>query len=449
MTGLTGKLPKSAKGSRLLLTLTLCTILTLTGCGNNVKEQANAPSPSAVSTTSPETTITPASPSPQPPETTKAPENTTPPTTSVKDPIDTKIAHMTLDEKIGQMLLVGIEGTRLDESAKRMISEDKVGGIILYANNISDLQGMVKLNNHLKETNVHNPAPLFISVDQEGGKVSRMPKEFVSIPSNRTVGNTNKANLAQTMGELLGRELTTTGFNVDFAPVMDINSNPQNPVIGDRSFGSSADRVTKMGLAEIKGLRNSGVIPVVKHFPGHGDTSVDSHMELPVVNKTSQQLAKLEWIPFKAAIKDEVEAVMVAHILFPKIDPKRPASLSKVIIGDQLRGEMGYTGVVITDDLTMGAIVKHYSLETAAIDTIKAGSDVLLIAHGYDNEKKVFNKIKQSVKNGTISEERIDESVRRILTLKSKYHLSDKQNTPIPNLTSLNQNIRNWLQQLK
>jgi len=449
MTGLTGKLPKSAKGSRLLLTLTLCTILTLTGCGNNGKEQANAPSPSAVSTTSPETTITPASPSPQPPETTKAPENTTPPTTSVKDPIDTKIAHMTLDEKIGQMLLVGIEGTRLDESAKRMISEDKVGGIILYANNISDLQGMVKLNNHLKETNVHNPAPLFISVDQEGGKVSRMPKEFVSIPSNRTVGNTNKANLAQTMGELLGRELTTTGFNVDFAPVMDINSNPQNPVIGDRSFGSSADRVTKMGLAEIKGLRNSGVIPVVKHFPGHGDTSVDSHMELPVVNKTSQQLAKLEWIPFKAAIKDEVEAVMVAHILFPKIDPKRPASLSKVIIGDQLRGEMGYTGVVITDDLTMGAIVKHYSLETAAIDTIKAGSDVLLIAHGYDNEKKVFNKIKQSVKNGTISEERIDESVRRILTLKSKYHLSDKQNTPIPNLTSLNQNIRNWLQQLK
>ncbi|MCL6604813.1 MAG: beta-N-acetylhexosaminidase [Paenibacillus sp.] len=428
MTKVVPNLRKNLKVQRPLLSLILCATFTLTGCGIN--------------------TAASESPSPNPAVTIKEPVSTaTPIATSIsieKDPIALKMAKMTLEDKIGQMLLVGIEGTVLDPSAKRMISEDKVGGIILYGDNISNLQGMVKLINNLKVTNKNNPAPLFISVDEEGGKVSRMPKEFVTIPSNRTVGNTNNARLAQTMGELLGRELTLTGFNMNFAPVLDVNSNAQNPIIGNRSFGSSAARVTKMGLAEIKGLRSEGIIPVVKHYPGHGDTSVDSHLELPVVNKTEQQLAKLEWIPFQAAIKDKAEAVMVAHILFPKLDPNKPASLSKVIIGEHLRGEMGYKGVVITDDLTMGAIMKHYKLAEAAIDTIKAGSDILLIAHGYDNEKLVLNKIKQSVNNGTISESRIDESVRRILSLKSKYKLSDNKPVSVPNLTSLNQDIRSW-----
>ncbi|KGE17154.1 beta-N-acetylhexosaminidase [Paenibacillus wynnii] len=420
-----------------LLALLLCGTLTLSGCGDNGNAQANTSSP------------TQQPPSPKPSVPTNAPDSTESPRPTEENSIAAQIANMTLDEKIGQMLLVGIEGTTLDESARRMISEDKVGGIILYADNISNLQGMVKLINNLKKINVENSIPLFVSVDQEGGKVSRMPKEFVSIPSNKKVGDTNNAKLAYTMGELLGRELTLTGFNMDFAPVLDINSNSQNPIIGDRSFGSSASRVTKMGLAEIKGLRSEKMIPVVKHYPGHGDTSVDSHLELPVVNKTARQLAELEWIPFQAAIKDKVEAVMVAHILFPKLDPDKPASLSKVIIGEQLRGDMGYEGVVITDDLTMGAIVKHFNLGTAAVDTIKAGSDILLIAHGYDNEKLVFNKIKQSVKNGTISEARINESVQRILTLKSNYHLSDKETVPAPDLTALNQDIRAWRQQVE
>ncbi|WP_410511143.1 beta-N-acetylhexosaminidase [Paenibacillus sp. BR2-3] len=354
---------------------------------------------------------------------------------------------MTLEEKIGQMLLVGIDGTSLDANAKRMITKDKVGGIILYADNITNLQGMVKLINKLKESNKVNSVPLFISVDQEGGKVSRMPEEFVSIPSNKVVGGTKNIRLAQTMGKLLGRELAATGYNMNFAPVMDVNSNPKNPIIGDRAFGSTAAAVSGMGLAEMKGLRSEGVIPVIKHFPGHGDTSVDSHLELPVVNKNAEQLAKLEWLPFQAAIQAQAEAVMVAHILFPKIDPDKPASLSKVIIGKQLRGEMGYQGVVITDDLTMGAIIKHFDLAAAAIDTIKAGSDILLVAHGYDNEKLVYNQILQSVKNGSISESRIDESVYRILSLKSKYDLSDKP-LPVPDLTSLNQDIREWRKQI-
>jgi beta-N-acetylhexosaminidase len=426
---------RKAPSHALLLSLIVTTTLTITGCGIKNNSQSGSASPSAKPSTTPIVTAAAVkSPSPAPAE--------------VTDPITVKLTQMTLEEKIGQMLLVGIEGTSLDAEARSMISKDKVGGIILYADNITNLQGMVKLNNSLKKTNENNPAPLFISVDQEGGRVSRLPKEFVSIPSSRAVGNTNDSGLARTMGELLGKELKVAGYNMNFAPVLDVNSNPKNPIIGDRSFGSTADKVTKMGLAEMKGLRSEGIIPVVKHFPGHGDTSVDSHLELPVVNKTERQLAKLEWIPFQAAIKEQAEAVMVAHILFPKLDPDKPASLSKVIIGKQLRGEMGYQGVVITDDLTMGAIMKHYDLAAAAIDTINAGSDILLIAHGYDNERLVVKKILQSVQNGSISESRIDESVYRILSLKNKYGLSDKP-VPLPNLTTINQEIREWRKQVK
>ncbi|MFE4712544.1 beta-N-acetylhexosaminidase [Paenibacillus sp. NPDC056722] len=379
------------------------------------------------------------------PSTTEA--NTSTPTpatpTAEPDPVALQLQSLTLEEKIGQMLLVGINGTTLDAGAKRMITEDKVGGIILYSNNIDNLQGMVTLVNSMKKSNAANPAPLFMSVDQEGGKVSRMPAEYATIPSNAKVGLRNDTNAARTMGTLLAREVRSAGFNMNFAPVLDINSNPKNPVIGDRSFGNSADTVVKLGIAEMKGIESESVVPVVKHFPGHGDTSVDSHLELPVVNKTRDQLAGLEWLPFQAAIKENADAVMVAHILFPKLDPDRPASLSRMIIGDLLREEMGYKGVVITDDLTMGAIMKHFDLGQAALDSVNAGSDILLVAHEYNNEKRVREAILQSVKNGKLKESRIDESVYRILALKHKYGLTDNP-VPVPDLTALNKDIKAW-----
>ncbi|OBZ14080.1 glycoside hydrolase family 3 [Bacillus sp. FJAT-27264] len=363
--------------------------------------------------------------------------------TAEPDPLVLQLQSLTLEEKIGQMLLVGINGTTLDSGAKRMITEDKVGGIILYGNNIDNLQAMVKLVNAMKKSNAANAAPLFMSVDQEGGKVSRMPAEYATIPSNAKVGIRNDVNAARTMGTLLAREVRSAGFNMNFAPVLDINSNPKNPVIGDRSFGNSADTVVKLGIAEMKGIESESVIPVVKHFPGHGDTSVDSHLELPVVNKTRDQLAGLEWLPFQAAIKENADAVMVAHILFPKLDPDKPASLSRTIIGDLLREEMGYKGVVITDDLTMGAIMKHFDLGQAALDSVNAGSDILLVAHEYENEKRVREAILQNVKNGKLKESRIDESVYRILALKHKYGLTDNS-VPVPDLTALNKDIKAW-----
>ncbi|WP_372663174.1 beta-N-acetylhexosaminidase [Cohnella sp.] len=356
---------------------------------------------------------------------------------------------MTLEQKIGQMILAGIDGTSIDQATRTIIAKQHIGGIILYKDNFSDLSGSVKLVNELKKANKGNPAPLFISVDQEGGKVSRLPKDFVAIPDNAKVGRTDDADLAKEMGALLAQEVRIMGFNVDFAPVLDINSNPKNPVIGTRSFGNNAKLVTKMGIAEMNGLREGGTISVVKHFPGHGDTSVDSHLDLPIVRKTTEQLEQLEWIPFRAAIKENADAVMVAHILFPLIDPDAPASLSKVIIGQQLRGTLGYDGVVITDDMTMGAIAKNYGIEDAAIRSVEAGSDILLIAHGYDTEKKVYNKLLQSVKSGQMRESRIDESVYRILSLKRKYELSD-QPVPIPSsIDALNDDIRNWIDLLK
>ncbi|MGG4400874.1 beta-N-acetylhexosaminidase [Paenibacillus amylolyticus] len=363
------------------------------------------------------------------------------------DPVQEQLSSLTLEEKIGQMILAGVQGTTLDDQAKQMITDQKVGGVIFYANNVSTLEGTAKFVQSIKEANQSNPVPIFMSVDQEGGKVSRMPETVESIPSSRKVGETKDSALAETMGELLARQVQLAGFNVDFAPVLDVNSNPKNPVIGERSFGSSAELVSRMGIAEMKGLRNEGIIPVVKHFPGHGDTSVDSHLDLPVVNKTEKQLAELEWIPFQAAVKEQVEAVMVAHILFPKLDPDHPASLSDVIIGEHLRGKFKYDGVVITDDLSMGAIAKNYKLDQAALATVKAGSDILLVAHSYESAKTIFDTLISAVKSGKITESRIDESVYRILALKQQYKLSDDQKAS-GDLKQLNADIVDWRKQI-
>ncbi|GGG83076.1 beta-N-acetylhexosaminidase [Paenibacillus radicis (ex Gao et al. 2016)] len=369
------------------------------------------------------------------------------PTAVEQDPLDRQIADMSLEDKVGQMIIAGIDGKVIDPEASKMIKDERIGGIILYGNNISDLQGMVALVNALKQANAGNSVPLLISVDQEGGKVSRMPKSFTAIPSSKKVGATNNPALAEEMGTLLAEELKLTGFNMNFAPVLDVNSNPANPIIGSRSFGSTAELVSRMGMAEMKGIRENGIIPVVKHFPGHGDTSVDSHLELPVVNKTREELAKLEWLPFEAAIEQRTDAIMVAHILYPHLDPDKPASISAAIIGDVLRGKMGYDGVVMTDDLTMGAITKNYGLAEAALDSVQAGSDIVLIAHGYDNALQVRDTLLKSIQENKLSIEQIDKSVRRILSLKQRYQLND-ETVPVPDLKDLNARIKAWINKL-
>ncbi|PRR76579.1 beta-N-acetylhexosaminidase [Clostridium thermopalmarium] len=342
------------------------------------------------------------------------------------DPIKEKINAMTLDEKIGQMFIVGIDGYDLNDNSKSLIEKYKVGGFILFKDNIKNVNQLLSLINSLKVENSSNKIPLFLSVDEEGGKVTRMPDELKSLPTNKVIGKINDVDFSNKIGKTIAGEIKAFGFNMNFAPVLDINNNPKNPVIGSRSFGSNPDIVTKLGIETMKGIQSENVIPVVKHFPGHGDTSVDSHIGLPIVNNDLKRLEEFELIPFAKAIENEADAVMIAHILLPKVDEKNPSSMSKIIITDILRNSLKFNGVVITDDMTMGAITKNYNINDATIKSIKAGSDIVLICHGYDNEIGVINYVKNAVLKGEITEERIDESVYRILKLKEKYDLKDE-----------------------
>ncbi|QHT63543.1 beta-N-acetylhexosaminidase [Paenibacillus lycopersici] len=366
---------------------------------------------------------------------------TPPATPTTAELVAQKLSKMTLDEKLGEMIIAGLDGTSASAQTKAMIQEQHIGGFIFYKNNITTPASVAAYVNQLKAWNKANSSPLLITVDQEGGRVSRLPG-LLKIPAARVIGDTGDTKYAAAIDGAMGQASKLMGFNVDFAPVLDINSNPKNPVIGDRSYGTTAKKVTSMGLAAMEAIRKQGVIPVVKHFPGHGDTAVDSHLELPVVNKTLAQLKAFEWLPFQAAIKDGVDMVMVAHILFPKIDENVPASLSKTIITDELRGELGYRGVVISDDMTMGAIANHFGLAEAAVTSVKAGSDIILLAHGYEDATTVLNALKQSVQKGQLTEKRIDESVTRILTLKLHYKLSDAAVSAHPDVSGVNAAIK-------
>lgn len=370
----------------------------------------------------------------------------TEPTPEPSDPIKERIASMSVEEKIGQMVIVGLEGTTMESDAKEMIDSYHVGGFILYKDNIVDAKQTMTLLNQLKVQNQNqsNKTPLWLSVDQEGGKVSRVPLEFAKFPAAQQIGRIDNPDYSHRIGLALGGMIQGLGFNMDFAPVLDINSNPKNPVIGSRSFGTDPDTVIKHGIATMKGIQHNDVAAVVKHFPGHGDTSVDSHLELPVVNKSLKELESFELLPFMEAIEEDVDAIMIAHLLIPKIDDQNPASLSKKIITDLLRTTLKYDGVVITDDMTMGGITKNNDIGKAAVRSVLAGSDILLIGHDYELQTKVLKSLKKSVEDGTISVETLDKSLYRILHLKSKYKLNDSALENV-DVASINKDIKEAL----
>jgi beta-N-acetylhexosaminidase len=342
------------------------------------------------------------------------------------DSVMEQLGGMTLDEKIGQMIMVGIEGTVAKNHAKELIEKYHVGGIILFKKNMKSSEQILQLLNDLKEMNSNN-IPLFLSVDQEGGRVSRLPAEFINIPTSQTIGKVDNEDFSYAIGEIIGEQLSAFGLNMNYAPVLDINSNPKNPVIGDRSYGSTIEVVRRQGIQVMKGMQAQRVIPVVKHFPGHGDTSVDSHVDIPVVTKSLDQLRELEWIPFVDAVNQQAEAVMVAHILMAQIDDQNPASLSKAVVTEVLRKELNFKGVVITDDMTMGAVSKHYDIGEASVKAVNAGNDIIMIAHDHDKELAAIHSIQQAVKEGAIAEETINQSVYRILKLKQEYNLTNEK----------------------
>jgi len=413
--------------NRNLLALILLIVFTLTGCQTAA---VPAPAPEAAPTAavpSPESTPTPAlTPVPEP------------------DPLAEQLAAMTVEEKVGQLLIGGFEGTEIGDQATRLVQEYQVGGLILYGRNIAGAGQLVTLTNGLKALN-GDGIPLFLSIDQEGGGVDRMPPEVRRTPGAYCVGQTGSVPAAQSYGDVLAAECAAFGLNLDFAPVLDVWSNPGNTVIGQRAFSADARTVAGLGPAAARRMMDQGVIPVVKHFPGHGDTAVDSHVGLPVVDKSPEELEETELIPFRAAIQSagtdgQVPAVMVAHILLTQLDPERPASLSPAVVTGLLREELGFAGAVLTDDLTMGAVTQSYGLGEAAVLAVEAGCDILLVCHGQDSVPAVRTALLEAVASGRITAERLDESVYRILRLKTEYALTNEPVSP-PDLEALNAQI--------
>ena len=406
-----------------VLACMLTAALLLTGC-------AAAPE----DTSPPEPSLSPAessaAPSPEPvPEETPSPE-------PEPDPIALQLQALTTEQKVGQLLLAGIEGLEAGEDAAYAIETLQVGSVILFRRNVDACAQAAGLVTALKTLNGSH-VPLLIAMDEEGGTVSRMPGEVTDLPSAYTYGKTGDEALCFRLGQALAAQCAALGVNTDFAPVADIWSNPDNTVIGKRAFGSDADTVSRLMLQTAQGLSSSGVIPVVKHFPGHGDTATDSHYDLPVVTKTLDDLEALELKPFRAAIEAGVPAVMVAHLLVTEVDDALPATLSPKVVGDLLREELGFDGVVFTDDLTMGAISNTYGIGEAAVLAFEAGCDVLLVCHGTDNLTAAYEALLEAVSSGRVSQERLDESVYRILKLKADYGLTNDP-VPAPDVDALN-----------
>ena len=340
-----------------------------------------------------------------------------------KELINDKINSMTLDEKIGQMIITGFDGSEYNDDMDRLINEYKVGGVILFARNIEDSSQMIELTRALQENN--NNIPLFISIDEEGGRVSRLPDDIEKFPAAFDIGLINNDQTAYENGKEIGYTLKRLGINLDYAPVLDIYSNENNTVIGDRAFSKEESIVSTMGIATMEGIEDADIIPVVKHFPGHGDTEVDSHYGLPIVYKTLEELRNFEFIPFVKAIESGCDVIMVSHIILNEVDSSNPASLSKIVISDLLRKDLEFDKVVITDDMSMGAITSIMSIEEACIKSIEAGCDILLLGNAYEEIEQVINSIKLKLYNGEISEEQINKSVKRILELKKKYNMME------------------------
>ena len=328
-----------------------------------------------------------------------------------------ELESMSLEEKIGQMLIVSFDNLETDEELLGRFKEVKPGGFILFSDNFESYSQTKKLIDDINST---SDIPMFVSIDQEGGRVQRLKElddQTVSvIPAMYELGLTNDINLAYEVGRVMGEELRVFNINMDFAPVLDIYSNSENTVIGDRSFGNNPDLVTNMALSFSKGLESTDIIPVYKHFPGHGDTYEDSHQELAIIDKTKEELYELELIPFIEAINNGANVIMVGHLALPNITGNYiPASLSKEIINDLLREELGFKGIVVTDALNMKALTNEYSKEDIYILAIKAGVNILLMP---DFDKTTIDIISKAVLTGVISEELINESVEKILTLK-------------------------------
>lgn len=348
-----------------------------------------------------------------------------------KDPIQEKIDAMTMEEKVGQLLMVGFQSDTPLSDLENYLKTYHVGGFILFKRNYDSFQGLYDLTNQLKAMN-GDQVPLFFAVDEEGGTVSRLPEGGTKFPDAALIGKLNDLSITKEMGRIMGRELSAAGIQMNFAPVLDVLSDPTSSLLKKRAFDSDPQKVADQGLALIHGLQYENVIAVPKHFPGHGATSVDSHGKLPTIQIDKETLFNRELIPFKTAIADDVPAMMIGHLAFPQIDPSGlPATQSQVMLQEILRETLGFQGLAITDEIEMyGYTNAHETLEESILASFQAGIDVFIVGHTLETQIQVYNTLLNAANSGVISKKRLNESLYRILTIKDQYSVSNANNLP-------------------
>ena len=324
-----------------------------------------------------------------------------------------------LREKIGQMFLVGCQDESLTRDEQLIFAEYQFGGVILFKRNCAEPAQILSLCCSLWES--ADETPPFVAIDQEGGRVHRLPQPFTHFPAAAQIGAKGIPALAHQLGRITAEELKLAGVNLNFAPVLDVNSNPANPIVGDRAFAADPEQVVEIASAWAQGLRDGGIIPCGKHFPGHGDADKDSHLELPTVKKSLEELRAVELAPFADATRNRIESLMTAHVLYPALDPELPATLSEPIVTGLLRHQLGYDGVVFSDDMEMKAMADNYQLEEAAAHAVRAGVDVLLFCHDLAKAIQAFDFLCNEAQRDPVVRARVEDSVRRITELKRRY----------------------------
>ncbi|MGX2961708.1 beta-N-acetylhexosaminidase [Peribacillus sp. JNUCC 23] len=340
--------------------------------------------------------------------------------------VDKLLEKMTLEEKVGQLMMVGFYGTEKSDQIKELIEERNIGGVIYFDRNMSSPDQVARLSNSLQQSteNSSTQIPLMLAVDQEGGDILRMREQVSPIPSQQKLGKYASAEEVYNVAKLNGTELAAMGIHINFSPVLDLSSTDS------RSLGKDPEKVYQYGRKAIEGLNDSSVTGALKHFPGHGRSGIDPHVETSSVEADQLDLENSDIYPFKQIIHNidnQNFFVMVTHIKYPAYDKAKPASLSKPIIEELLRKKLGYEGIVITDDLEMGAVNKYYSYKDMGKEAILAGVDILLVCHEYQHQLDVYNGIIEAVKKGEIPMERIDQAATRVLS----YKLKNSQTTTV------------------
>jgi len=341
---------------------------------------------------------------------------------------------MDLDPSIGQLFMVDFTGHTPAPDVIQLIERDGIGGVILFAKNIASARQVATLTNALQEiASQAGRPPLLVSADQEGGSVVRLPQEATHFPSAMAFGAAASEALAASAAGVTARELRAVGIQMNMAPDLDVNSNPANPVIGVRSFGEDPRRTARLGIAVIRAMQASGVLATAKHFPGHGDTSTDSHLELPVVSHPRAHLDRIELPPFAAAVRAGVGAVMTAHVVYPALDPERPATLSPTILR-MLREQLGFAGLIVTDSMAMRAITDREAPGEAAVQAILAGVDIVLACGPAEAQREAIDAVRHAVAAGRISAPRIEQAAARVAAAKCRLTLTENARVRLDDL---------------